>query len=798
MPKLHDGIRTVRRACRISAMPCLTLFATGCAGAIGVEDAPEAETRPPASASVTKPPFEGPPSDINYPPLNTGEPTANGSFSTFVQLAEPPGNISDGVDTGTSREVRWRAFVAGDAFTTPPMLATQLERATGQLRTQSESGNDLLAIMQPLRSILPNQDQTLFPSIRLTSYRPERARWLAAESNASGTEGVVYPDMPGLSELRNRGERLYCAAKNAARKQREQPQSVIMGRRDLIKIPLLDLVILRVEPTLAIEEPMRLDSGQNDGAQAFVLPFQAGVRASIFPQLGLSFLKFPEMTLPVNMLLADSEVVTPIDFGERGRQKWGTATHATAFGSSAFEGLAESNNIPLPFKVGPISLYLRLGLSAGMASCSEHDLYPNCRTTPVRQVGRLIDRVLTMPGQGWVPLAPGPRGVWDGEQTNGFTRADWRAGIVDGDYNDAPWNVDTQLWQGIIPGNSLAPFRTTLPDPLAARMVQNNDKSMMVETNYGLTFALIGQAGLRQPEMGNTYVQFSADVRAAFSLSTTVLHRFREQEEVQTRLETVHTPEFDPVIRTPSPLTALTVTPGTQLEPIGLDLSGAVDIAVHGGPFTLAFRLKLFRVGTTVGDAGTPSWWSEGHRLRMTTMQSFKGNVESNVISHLPSGAPYPTFEDRATCAAPQTTPPPPYRRCEAEPATGGRAVDLPLCLVVPVRQVEPDHDRDPELGCFVRVEPWFRSGTSREQEFHGGRAVARVLTSSADYQGAAQAAIDCANEYVRVGRPPQDATSFVQFVPCDAAGNLLEEPIAPQIDMSAPAPGSTAAPCHP
>ncbi len=788
--------RQLHARCSRHGPCCAALLITACNGANSDEPQSEKQREPPGLATVGSPTVEGPPSDANYPPLNTGEPNTSGVFSTFIQLAEAPTDISDGIDTGTSPERDWRAFVAGDAFTTPPMLATQLERGAQLVRERSEVGNDLLTIMQPLRSVLPNQSATFDPHPRLLGYRPERARWTIEKRD--GVEGATYPDPPELGELRHRGERLYCAVKNAARKQHEQSSSQFMGKYDLVEIPMLNLVILRVEPTLTIEEPMRLDSGQNDGAQAFVLPFQSGVRASIFPQLGLEFLRYPEMTLPVSTLVADSEVTTLLDFGNRQSSKVTTATHATMFGSSAYEGTAESNDIPLPIRIGPIGLSLRLGLTAGMASCSEHDVYANCRNTLAHQVGRLIDKVQYGASAPLEPLAPGPRGVWDGQQVDGWTKDDTQRNATTGDYNDAPWNVDDQLWTIDIPNSGLAPLQMTLPDPLAARMVQNNDKSLMTEANFGLTMSFIAQAGLRMPETGGYYVQFSADVRAGFTLSASVLQRFREQEEVLARTRYVDTPEFPNIeVRDAVPLTALTVTPGTQTEPIRLDLSGGLDIGVHGGPFTLAFHVNLFKVGTNVGDAGTPKWWTESHRLRLTTMQSYKGQVESGELSHLPGGELYTTFEDTATCAAPQPMPPAPYSRCEAEPATSSGPIEVPMCLVVPVRVLQPDHDRDPELNCFLKVQDWFHTGTNQEQDFHGDRAIARVLVTGADYEGSAHAAIDCANEYTRVGRDAQDATSFIQYVPCDASGTILEEPIAPSFNTGAPEPGSASAPCH-
>lgn len=791
--------RTATRRALCGAL--LATTASSCGGAVG-DTTDTRTTEAPSEGYIANAPFVGPSAGNSLPPLNTGEPNSSGSFSTFAQLAEQPQDISPQAnldsdlsslfDPGSKKADAWRAFVAGDAFTTPPMMSTQVERALTQARALSETGNDLLALMQALRDTLPNQDSTLFPKLRLLSYRPERARWLSEQRD--GVEFATYPPPPGLDELRHRGERLYCAVKNAARRQQAAPQSVFMGKYDLIEIPVFKIPILTVEPTLAIREPTRHDSGQNDGAQAFMLPFEAGVRTSIFPAL-LPLLAFPEMKLPVNAMVADSEVQTPVDFGQGKSMKVMTATHAMAFASSGFEGTAESNDIPLPIKIGPIGLSVRVGLMSGMTTCSEHGPYADCRNNIARPVGRLISGVQSGMSGPVLPFAPGARGLWDGFQTNGWTK-DPIVRNASPYYNDAPWNVDTQLWQATVPNTDLVWFPTRLPDPLAARMVQNNDKSFMVETKYGLTMALIARAGLRLPETGTYYVQFSADVNASFTLGTSVLHRFREQEELQVRTERAGAPEFDVPVRAGAPVTSLTVTPGTQLEPIRLDLSGALDIGVYGGPFKIGYRVKLFRVGTNAGDAGTPHWWPESHRLRLNTMMSYKGQVEDAVTSHLPGSGEYPTFEDRATCAAPHIDPPAPRERCKAAPERTSQAYELPMCAVAAIREVAPDEDRNPQLACYLRIQGWLHTGTYMEQSFHGERVVARVIPT-AEWADFARTAIDCASEYARVGANPEDSPNYFRPVPCEASGVLREEPIAPSFASSAPEPNSASAPCR-
>lgn len=776
---------------------CAALLVSACSSA---NDLPEAAqpVESPTAANIGTPPFEGPPSSAPPPLLNTGEPNADGAFSTFVQLNEQPRDISFRGDEGFNRENRWRSLVAGDAFTTPPNLAVQLGEGLAAARQHSETTNITYDILHGLSSVFPNLGASVKPTVRTIAYRPERARWISERWD--GAEGSQRPPPPALSELRGRGERLYCAVMNAARKQTDTHSSPFLGKVDLIEIPLPGgaFPILRVEPTLTIEPPQRFDTRTNDGAQAFVLPFQAGVRASIFPSIK-GGIKMPEMVMPVAAVTADSEISTPVDFGSSSgtpsRGKFQTATHAMAFSGSTFDAQAESTRITFG-KIGPIDLFATVGLQAGMTTCSEHGSYADCQNEVARDVGRLIADVQQGPNAAAAPFGTPAR--WAGSRS--FTSGSTNAGS--GEYSERPWTVDTQLWQGTTRGFDQW-FPTRLPDPLAARMVQNNDKSFVVESNFGLTITVGAAAGLRYPENAKdeeNHVDFSADVRAQFGLSSTVLHRFREQEELMVRMTRVSTPEGDNDYRQGVPLTALTVTPGVQFEPLRLDLSGNLNVVVKVPLLSLLkFNVELFRIGKNVGIEPRPSWWSEDHRLRLTTMQSYYGTVESNVMSHLPHGGVYPTFEDRRSCEVPQPNPPPPYKRCEPERATGGESgLNIPLCIVAPIREVAPDRDRDPELACFLKVQAWLRTGSSLEQDVRSERAIARVLSSPADWEASARAVADCAGEYTRLQSPVEGLTSYLRYAPCDATATVLEAPISPVFNAREPASGATSEPCHP
>ena len=749
-----------------SPMLCGTLLvaATACGAdpaghhAAPVDPGPESLVGgpPPATKSTT-----------SLPPLNTGEANVpEGSFSTFLQLSSPPQSLDS----------TWRALSLGDEFTTAPALGRQLDMATASLATQTTVQNDIVKLLSEvptLTSILPVVSNDA-PKAVAIAYQPERARWCTEQ--VGGDKPGQFQDPVALSELRQRGARLYCAAKNAADQQANASDTRIMGKKNLIDFKFLGqhIGLMTVEPTLSVLQPQRFDSGGNDGAQAFLLPFEAGLRVQPVP-----FLKsLPEIRVPVVALTGDSEVSTAVRPGDGTSSTWTTSTTLMGFGSTGYGAALESPKITL-FTVGPVSVQASIGLDFQVASCSEQAGYDACHMNPTAEPGRMLQATQDGANGQLVPAGIPARGMRTGKSEYGWT-SDADRGAFPGDFNDGPWTVDTQLWQASIPGSGLAPFQMTLPDPLAARMLQDNDKGFAVVHNLGLSLSLTASGGITFPvkpaKPDDYWLKISADLSGKVTLNSSVVHRFREEEEIQAWNNPIVTPEFTVDNVTGMPLTAFTVTPGIQPEPLDITFSGSgtilLKLPIIG---KISKTWNLFKVPLQAGTPGPAEWWTERNRIRMTTMQTKQGQLVTDWTSHLPATLPYGS--DTSGCGAAQTAAPTLPPRCGSVDPVYTQPLATPLCFAAKYVELVPDHSDDPALNCYLALQSYVTSGTSMRQTFNGIDYVAHVIDTNADPDGVAMNAglVACDKYYASQGQSDQLADRF-DYIPCDANAQLYAE----------------------
>lgn len=765
---------------------CAAILLVACGGE-GTETEPHEDKDAPNQELVGSPTFVGPAATLaQVQKLNTGEEVTSrdGTFSTFVQLNEPPKTARHPTTVDNKRiedpsYQAWRTLSLGDSATTPPALATRLDEAQKQLIAQGTTQNDFQLVLNTLRTLFPTQTHTN-PEQHFVSYRPERARWLTEEYQ--GSEGGKYPENPGYNEFRQRGSRLYCAVKNASEEHEKNPSSRIMGKKSLIDFRLLKqhIQMMTVEPTLTVQKPQRFDSGTKDGAQAFLLPFLAGVRLTPIPHLGT----LQEMRVPVVALTTDSEVNNSYTWQAPDYyQKWTTATNLMKFSSSSYESKIETADLTL-FTVGPVTIRANLGLNAGVTSCAEQAGYEDCKKNPETNVGRLLQGSQVDLKSPITALAAPGRGLRTKKPEYGWSNDDTKRAAMPGDFSDAPWTVNLANWYASTPTAPLEfPFQMTLPDPLAMRMLQDNDKSLSVVTNYGLSLTLSGNLGLKLPETATSddfYVEVLANLKVKTTFSTSIVHRFREQEELQARMHFVDqsNDEFEGEMLSGSPLTAFTVTPGVQSEPLKFELGGGVKINIHI-PW-------LGTLGTSVNvmsnplqpEPGPADWWTERNRLRLITAQSVEGKPISNLVSHLPHTNWFETFENQASCGAAQTVTPTAPPRCGGVAPTPQGVPNIPLCFAARVRELGPDQQDDPAPACYAAITPFLKSGTFREQQYKGDTWIARVLPANDDILKASQAVLACAEQYRAKGRP-NEVTSAYTFVTCDSTGAIDDQPIS-------------------
>lgn len=150
---------------------------------------------------------------------------------------------------------------------------------------------------------------------RCVSWQPVQGRFLRSQWMTSGlqvpwkpSKFYAYHQQPTpFRELRERGARLYCAARTAQFAQGDAPHS--MGERVGFSVNVLGATVdfLVVEPTMVLDGPERFTGdGAENGAQAFGVPMLLGTR--ITPIRGLPLPGFREVRVPVSLVTGDTEV----------------------------------------------------------------------------------------------------------------------------------------------------------------------------------------------------------------------------------------------------------------------------------------------------------------------------------------------------------------------------------------------------------------------------------------------------------------------------------------------------------
>ena len=150
------------------------------------------------------------------------------------------------------------------------------------------------------------------PSISYTtkSWSPVEGRWLRSKwvrPPRSIVERLQsYPDPHPVSDIRERGARLFCSARDAQFRQGNHAMS--MGGINIGAFTLLgrEFVPVRMEPlvSLQMDANSKHMTSSSDGAQAFDIPLALGVRTNFFG-LGRTEARFP-----ATILAGDSEVAT--------------------------------------------------------------------------------------------------------------------------------------------------------------------------------------------------------------------------------------------------------------------------------------------------------------------------------------------------------------------------------------------------------------------------------------------------------------------------------------------------------
>jgi len=641
------------------------------------------------------------------------------------------------------------------------------------------------------------------------AWTPVQGRFLRSQWASSGTWQVpwkseklhtYHPQPTPFREMRERGARLYCAARTAQIAQGEQAFS--LGERVGFSVNVLGQTVdfLVVEPTLALDGPERFTGGgASNGAQAFEVPMLFGTR--ITPIRGLPLPGFREVRVPVSLVTADSELSTASDLGPvlvdssvecswaentpypvctmvphyetKHRKEHLTVSHLdalrTAYKHSTVTGETEV------MRIGPVAVELGFGITYFLGVSDA----PN-------------DRVLDAPG---LPVARKGR-LW----LNPTSGARWHDGAWTAHYFYRPPSGATGWYWTVLPDGLTDPFwrepvNLATPPPLDLRLAANDDHRVGSGTGLGIGGSLSGL-------LGGSFGPFTIELKVTGELTGTVTqhHELSDgllaQDQGQARM---------------TPVTGLTLRPRQTGD---AELSPAKGtLSLHLGlPWPLDdidITKKLFEIQkVTLADYDTDDGLTqvdEKWNFRLGT-GSARGAVTTQPIAsfHFPGGGEAASFPiDVAACLADETPNPVVPPPCEPAPPQGA-VPSAEVCVFGPgegLRAIAPGLPPLPSDACshLPGWEATLTAFTPEQREcLHGYLAylcsptskqqgspsvVAHVLDllDPADGQALADAMEVCANAF---GTPGGDgsidssaiAAGFIEAGVCKVDGTILAQ----------------------
>ena len=350
----------------------------------------------------------------------------NARFTDGVDLAPPPVVLRP---AGPPELDAWADAVGNPpdaAYLQPPALTADIRLALTSANAKMGSlSSDVLKLAADVFRDIPgfSSPDPDDPIQTFAGWLAPRARWQDAQW-AFGPRLIHTPPVPethyqyptpaALALMPERGARLYCAAKELAVHQVKRS----LGEKVLIPITVLhqDIDIGVFQPFAYVEAPEKYVGDGNDGAQAFNIPFQLGVKISplrpFLPSL-------PELRYPLVLTTADSTLVTdtqrdyiwessrcfltyfcvPIvrpDF----RQRYKTVAHVDS-ALTVGQSMHTFAKFPL-FWAGPLFVQLQLGFGASVGT-NVPPLSPD--SSIVSRHSQLVydDRLMMMqiPPPGW-------------------------------------------------------------------------------------------------------------------------------------------------------------------------------------------------------------------------------------------------------------------------------------------------------------------------------------------------------------------------------------------------------------
>ncbi|PKN48365.1 MAG: hypothetical protein CVU63_05285 [Deltaproteobacteria bacterium HGW-Deltaproteobacteria-20] len=639
-------------------------------------------------------------------------------------------------------------------------------------------------------------------------YAPERSRWLRYQYvRTSGVlprdEKNTYPEPQELKDLRLQGGRLYCAFKEAQRRQNGVTHS--MGELPAISVNILGKKVdfLVVNPTVALGSPAKFAVSTSDGAEAFTVPMAFGT--TITPVKGIGIPGLRELRAPLAMVSGDSEVSQKASYGQiistyaptNGlfkpvytsvhKKEHQTVVHSDAIFTKGYTAHADTSFTLMYIGPVKVSTNFALDINAGDAQAWNDrvldDAFPYAAFPDVTRTG----------WNGTMGAAAFHDGLWSAYLQRTGTGYDVLGFLIE------PEGLTDAFFR--MPISEIGAMRT--------RAMQDDDRHVATSTSLGLTMGLSASLG---KSFGPVDVSLTASGKVTGSV--TQVHDLRDGLYGQTP----H-PSKNRVLAA----NGVTVRPRTlanaTLNPLDVKLHFKLSLLFD----TIEWTATLLNVkGTNLADYDSDEnkAWGERASLRVGVGSEAGDSMKKpSVLSHLPGGGTYSSFPatvDQCLAEAASTAPMPPP--CEAAPASGAppqaelcayAVVKAPSGLYVPPPPTNvcgnvAVHAKTLALGpaletCTKNVLQYLCGPVSREQTVAASStAVAHVASSDAALTELGNLLRTCGNTAQSNGYSSDAIESWfqglVQFSPCDSTARLLgpDEVFAPSGDPGlAPAPSA-------
>jgi hypothetical protein len=707
-------------------------------------------------------------------------------------------NGRDSNSPGATSAATWYPLAAGvdfAQFESAPAFTGDLAAAVGAAGPALGRLTDLSWLATLLDSFpLPIHVGTPTPSDGFHGWAPVQGRWLRNQYAVTSSTGAMtrqdYADPAFGGEIRERGARLYCAARHAQFEQAARPSSLTMGRQVALALSILghEIDLGVIEPTFTLDGAQRFtSSGAIDGAQAFEIPMLLG--AAITPIDGIGLPGFGELRHPMVLITGDTEVasaVAPVSLH--------TGDHTFC---NVFSGCRTA---PTFSTVSPRDYLTVTHADAALGRSAQ--LVVTVPDTPIFTLGLFT---LSLHGSGTLTIGGGGPGAPANDRLLAGVPSGWPVPPRSGRLSTSPWSpayfYDEEPWSPVFdvdapltgtPSFALptagggATFGTS--DPMVMRALADDDHHVTTSTSVDLGVG------------GTASVGFSLGIAAFVLAGTGDVHvGFGQQIDVR-----------DGVLDLMGngsgyPMTALTVTPSTSAS---VNASFTVTLHIHIPLVFDTIDETVTIVTTSTGNTwGSAPWPQTNRALIATGSQYGDPTYQPWAVSHLPSSSTpatspaYPVFnsfdQDVNACLADTTSYPPVPPGCP--PSAHGSPPHGNLCVFSGSRPIDgwlgngttaawagacadiSGHvdailpgATTAQKQCYTAVLSGLCAPTSQEQDWHGQHGVARIIDMVVPNIDLGALSDQCGRAFA-----PTPATGtfnrIFEFGACDDGARMLE-----------------------